>query len=1202
VHLSSLTLKGFKSFASATTFRFEPGITCVVGPNGSGKSNVVDAIAWVLGEQGAKTLRGGKMDDVIFAGTAGRPPLGRAEVTLTIDNHDGALPIDYAEVSITRRLFRSGDSEYEINGDPCRLLDIQELLSDSGIGREMHVIVGQGQLDSVLQAKPEDRRGFIEEAAGVLKHRKRKEKALRKLDAMQANLVRVTDLTAELRRQLKPLGKQAEVARRAAGIQADLRDSRLRLLADDLSALRTELGKEVADEAAVRTRRDEVERHLVIDRAGETELEQRLAAGTPLLTRAQETWYLLSALAERFRGTTALATERARFAGSEQADNRPSRDPEALDREAAAVRGQYEQLHVALQRDSERLGEAVCRRADAELQAERAEQALVARVRAAADRREGLAKLTGKVAALRSRTQAAGDETERLSGALADARSRATAAEVELKQLQSDVHGLDAGELDLDSRHVAASAALESTHARVADLTEQLHAARRSVSENTARAEALELSLARKDAAGALLAADDRLEGVLGSVAAVLTVEPGTEAAIAAALGELADGIAVAGSDAAVAALELLKADDAGRAHLLLGGVTSDGGKYDAAPPSGAVLPSGARWAVDAVQAPRELEPAVRQLLRSVVLVHDVSAATRLVTAYPDLRAVTPDGDVLNSVSAAGGSARAPSVIEVQATLEEAKAMRHEATQRAAELEAQCAAAKEEVAAASQVAEEALSALHSSDAAMNAVAQRLAELGAAARSAHCEAERLELTRERAEQARVVDLRSLEELEDQLLSAESMEGSDTDAADTEPSPADRDQAQAVAGAARQNEMEVRLAVRTGEERARALLGRAESLERSAAGERAAAQRAQAVAAARARGAIVARAVAMAGQVAVDRIGQSLRQAAEHRDELAKSRVVDESALLEVRGRLRELTAEAARLTDAAHRDEVARAQQRLRIEQLEVKAADDFGIDAQILLGEYGPSVPVPPTADEIVQAEVDGEPVPLPLPYHRPTQEKRAARAERELALLGKVNPLALEEFSALEERHAFLATQLEDLKATRRDLLTVVGEVDERIHDVFAAAFEDTAREFEIVFGTLFPGGEGRLVLTEPGDMQITGVEVEARPPGKKVKRLSLLSGGERSLTAVALLVAIFRARPSPFYLLDEVEAALDDTNLGRLLTLISQLRETSQLILVTHQKRSMEIADALYGVSMRGDGITQAVGQRLREVEPAA
>jgi len=407
--------------------------------------------------------------------------------------------------------------------------------------------------------------------------------------------------------------------------------------------------------------------------------------------------------------------------------------------------------------------------------------------------------------------------------------------------------------------------------------------------------------------------------------------------------------------------------------------------------------------------------------------------------------------------------------------------------------------------------------------------------------------------------------------------------------------------AQASQARQNEMEVRLSVRTAEERVRALSGRAESLERAAASERAARARAEAARAARARGAVVARAVSLGAQAALAKISVSLEAAADERDAVQQARVVREAELQELRAALRQLSQELDRLTDAVHRDEVARAEQRMRIEQLEMKAADDFGIDVETLTNEYGPHVPVPPSLAELAEAEKKEEPPPPPLPYHRPTQEKRASRAERDLALLGKVNPLALEEFAALEERHAFLATQLEDLKATRRDLLTVVKEVDERILEVFASAYEDTAREFEIVFRTLFPGGEGRLVLTDPNDLLTTGVEVEARPPGKKVKRLSLLSGGERSLTAVALLVAIFRARPSPFYVMDEVEAALDDVNLGRLIGLIEELRSSSQLIVITHQKRTMEIADALYGVSMRGDGITQVISQRLREAEPA-
>ncbi len=406
MHLKSLTLKGFKSFASATTFHFEPGITCVVGPNGSGKSNVVDALAWVMGEQGAKSLRGGKMEDVIFAGstaTAGprnRPrPLGRAEVSLTIDNTDGALPIDYAEVTISRIMFRNGGSEYSINGEPCRLLDVQELLSDSGIGREMHVIVGQGQLDAVLSAGPEERRGFIEEAAGVLKHRKRKEKALRKLDAMQANLTRVQDLTVELRRQLKPLGRQAEVARRAAVIQSDLRDSRLRILADDLVQLTATLEAEVADETALRARRAEVEAGLAEAGAREEALEQAAAVEAPALSRAQETWYRLSSLRERFRGTGSLAAERVRHLAAEPEDARPGRDPDELEADAQRVRAEEHEIEAAVVRDREALEAAVAARQQAEESLAAEERRVATAARAAADRREGLARLAGQVAA-----------------------------------------------------------------------------------------------------------------------------------------------------------------------------------------------------------------------------------------------------------------------------------------------------------------------------------------------------------------------------------------------------------------------------------------------------------------------------------------------------------------------------------------------------------------------------------------------------------------------------------------------------------------------------------------------------------------------------------------------------------------------------------------------------------------------------------
>jgi chromosome segregation protein len=1194
VHLKSLTLRGFKSFASATTLRFEPGITTVVGPNGSGKSNVVDAIAWVLGEQGAKALRGGKMEDVIFAGTAGRPPLGRAEVTLTIDNSDNALPIDYTEVSITRRMFREGTSEYEINGESARLLDIQELLSDSGIGREMHVIVGQGQLDAVLQARPEERRGFIEEAAGVLKHRKRKEKALRKLDAMQANLTRVTDLTAELRRQLKPLGKQAEIARRAAGVQAELRDSRLRLLADDLLILRTELEREVADEEAIRARRAEVETALEDARRREAQLEAQLAGDAPLVARAQETWYRLSALEERFRGTASLAAERARHLATEPEDVRTGRDPEAMEAEAAEVREAEAELQTALDASRAELAEVVAERQSLERQLAEAEHAVVAAVRAVADRREGLAKLTGQVNALRTRVTAAREESERLAAAAADARERAEQAEAELNRVQAEVGVLDAGELGLDAKHENAVAAYEAIEARVRELAEAERDAERERSTWTARADALVVGLTRKDGTAALLAAGERLPGVLGSVAALLTVAPGHEAAVAGALGAIADAVAVATTDDAVQALEALKLDDGGRAGLLVGSRPEPAAAGRPLP----ALPQGAVWAVDVVQAPPALRPSVGTALDRVAIVSDLGVAANLVADHPDVRAVTLEGDVLGAHWSSGGSASTPSAIEISAAVDEARQKADEAAARHDRLHAELAQARTEAAQRRAEVDAALEALNESDAKLSAVAERLAQLGQLARSAGAEAARLDETRATIDETRDRDVAGLAELEERLQLAEASSDEPE-----EPDTAERDALRVRVGEARQAEMEARLTVRTGEERVRAMHGRADQLLRAAEIERAARRRHQEAREARARGAVIAAEVRDAARVVIERIAESVAAAAAERDAVQRRRTAHEEELTTVRGRTRELSENLAQLTDAVHRDEVLRAEQRLRIEQLEARSVDEYGVEVETLLAEYGPDQPCPPSAIEMAeyeQARERGEQVvaPQPGPYERAVQEKRAARAERDLALLGKVNPLALEEFAALEERHQFLSTQLEDLKATRRDLLTVVKEVDDRILEIFTSAYHDVAREFEIVFSALFPGGDGRLVLTDPDDMLLTGIDVEARPPGKKVKRLSLLSGGERSLVAVALLVAIFRARPSPFYVMDEVEAALDDTNLGRLLELIEQLRESSQIILITHQKRTMEIADALYGVTMRGDGVTQVISQRLREV----
>jgi chromosome segregation protein len=532
--------------------------------------------------------------------------------------------------------------------------------------------------------------------------------------------------------------------------------------------------------------------------------------------------------------------------------------------------------------------------------------------------------------------------------------------------------------------------------------------------------------------------------------------------------------------------------------------------------------------------------------------------------------------------------------LEVQAAVDEARERLAEAGHRCDRVRFELGTATASAASAQHRVDAALSRLHESDARMAAVAEQLGQLGSAARAASGEADRLTASIASATAARDADQATLDELTARLVAAQ--ESPD----EGEPSVQERDRLAEAAVLARQAEVESRLAVRTGEERARALAGRAESLERAAVGERAARARSVERREARARAASVAAAVAAGANATLARLEVSLSVASAERDEAEQARTVREGELLTLRGRTRELQTELESLTSSVHRDEMARAEQRLRIEQLEAKAMEDFGVDVETLVLEYGPDVEVPPSASAPGD-EIDPEaPEPAAYAYVRGEQEKRMRSAERSLALLGKVNPLALEEFSALEERHRFLNEQLDDLKRSRADLLGIIKEVDERVQQVFAEAYADVEREFERIFARLFPGGEGRLILTDPDDLLTTGIEVEARPPGKKVKRLSLLSGGERSLTAVAFLVALFKARPSPFYIMDEVEAALDDVNLGRLLTIMEELREDSQLLVITHQKRTMEIADALYGVSMRGDGVTTVIGQRMRESAP--
>jgi chromosome segregation protein len=1189
VYLKTLTLRGFKSFASSTSLRFEPGITCIVGPNGSGKSNVVDAFSWVMGEQGVKTLRGGKMEDVVFAGTSGRPALGRAEVTLTIDNSDGALPIDYSEVTISRLLFRSGQSEYSINGDQCRLLDVAELLSDTGLGREMHVIVGQGQLDEVLNAGPDARRALIEEAAGVLKHRRRKEKAVRKLDSMQANLTRLVDLTAELGRRLKPLGRQAEIARKAAVIQADLRDARLRLLADDYAILATELIRDETDEAATAQARAALEAALNQARELEAGLELAEQQHAPRLAAAQDAFFALAGLAERLRGVQGLAAERYRHLSAPE-PQRAGRDPGELEHEAAELRTQEKALSDRLTAARQQLTTAVSSRTRAEAALAENERRLAADAKAAAQRAEQLARLRSQADSATSRASAAQEEAGRLAEALAQARARAEQAQVEYAALQDLVSGREEGRADLAAAHERAGAALSAASGSVAQLRTTEHAASADLAALRARAEALtEAVSSGADASGVLLAGAGKFAGVLGPLAELLTVQDGAQEAIAAALGAASGSVAVADLDAAVVILDALKEQGAGRTGLVIGSppAASRVGARAAAGQS-----AGVPGALDLVTAPAELAAALETLLGDVLVCADLAAGLALVRAHPELRVVTRTGDVLGAHWAHGGSPEQPSLLSLQAAAAQAASQLSDAESTCQRAERQLARAIEDEEQARQSLTEAFAALHEADAAAAETSGKLGSLAGRARAARDETGRLSAAIAAAERSRQQSLAQVAEAKARLAEQEAAQAAPPPAGPStdDEEPAGRQELADAAVAARGAEMESRLEVRTVEERLRAISGRADSLARAAVTERQAAVRALARAERRAEGAAVASAVAEGARIALARIEASSAAADAERQAAEEAHKGRDGELKTVRARIRECSEELDKVVDSAHGVQMARATRQLQLEQIAGRALEEFAIEADLLVAEYGPEVPV-------TGAEEDQ----LAVPYVREEQEQRAQAAQRKLDQLGKVNPLALEEFAALEERHAFLVAQLEDLKKTRRDLLTVIREVDERVQQVFSAAFQDVAREFEDIIGRLFPGGDGRLLLTEPDDMLATGIEVEARPPGKKVKRLSLLSGGERALTAIAFLVAIFKARPSPFYVLDEVEAALDDTNLQRLLEILAELRSVSQLIIITHQKRTMEFADSLYGISMRGDGVSTVISQRLRERETA-
>ena len=1187
MHLKTLTVRGFKSFASATTFEFEPGVTAVVGPNGSGKSNVVDALAWVMGEQGAKTLRGGSMEDVIFAGTVERQPLGRASVSLTIDNTDGALPIEYTEVTISRTMFRTGGSEYTINGQKCRLLDIQELLSDSGLGREMHVIVGQGQLDQILHATPEQRRGFIEEAAGVLKHRRRRERTVRKLDSMQGNLDRLEDLISEISRQLAPLGRQAKVARRAQRIQHDVRDALSRLIADDLLQAATALNESSQGEESDRARAAELKDSLERQDAEISALSQQAESLRQRGEKLVGGHHRLEQVQERLRSVASLAAERARSLYASAVVDTSGRDPQELRAQAEQVTAQAQEQKAEVDVASERLENIAAQREQTETELKAEETRLTEQLRAVADRKAGLATLQGKADTAQGRIDAAESRRRRALEQQEEAQVSQEKARAEFAELEQKIAGIETGEESLDAAYESAQERCDGLRETHDQLLAEQRRLQNAVSEDRARLSGLSAARTPRDGAAALQ--KDYAEGVEASLAEKLSITSGWEKALATVLGSLDTALVTADAEAAVRALEWLAEQDGGRAHL----VYPEPGA--SAAPELPALPAevdGALWALDAITVPEELAAPLRTALTGVVLCADQPNAETLLKQPEVSAAVTADGTILRAGERIGGTALENSDLAITAQINDLTATLEQAEKDLKKVTQQAESSGAEVTAAELMVDEAMEALHANDAELSAITEQLGQLSAEVSRAE---ERITSAQKEITEA----AQAKEDAEEQLKEVtQRLEAAQNEEIEEDPSTQLRDELAEQASAHRREEVDARLALRAAEEQHKQMLERAASLRRNAQAEEHRREQAQKIAEARNERGQEAEAVQAEAEAGVERLSSVLEdaRAAQETTQQRHQQVTEQVRSMRQarKGEAEELEAVTGRL----HQAELTRTELRLALEAAEQRGHEELSLSPEYLIEHYGPDHLIPdPDAEPAEGGEQDEEP--QGTPFVRAEQEKRLEKARRDLKALGKVNPLALEEHAALEERHTYLQEQLTDLKKSKQDLLDIIADVDETVERVFTQAWEDTKVQFERVFGRLFPGGEGRLELTNPEDMLNTGIEVHARPPGKRIRRLSLLSGGERSLTAVALLVAIFKARPSPFYVMDEVEAVLDDTNLSRLLVIFEELRASSQLIVITHQKRTMEIADALYGVSMRQDGSTRVVSQKMASRE---
>ena len=1152
--LKSLTIKGFKSFADSTVLEFEPGVTVVVGPNGSGKSNVVDAVAWVLGAQGPRSLRSTKMEDVIFAGTPKRPALGRAEVSLTIDNSAGLLPIDFSEVTITRTLFRTGESEYAINRVPCRLLDIQDLLSDSGVGRQQHVIVSQGNLDAVLNARPEERRLVIEEAAGILKFRRRKEKAERRLESTEASLVRLQDLLREVRRQLRPLEKQAEAARRHGDLVSELAAVRRYLFGRDLGAIEgrlTAAGRErielASSERQVREALAELDAEVLAEEAQLAVTQSDTAFDlAELVSRAE-------GLRARAGGLVALIGERKRSLERELAATVDQDLIASLEAESEALRAEL----VGTDEEASQLLPVAddLARAEAELASET--EVLEAQWAEDAPPTDPAAEVRGELTALRSAFGRSADEVRRAEGRLDALALRSNRADSEAERLRGLIR--ETSELAPSLADVAAeTAGLETTRASDvassdAALLETEAARHRWAARADAFAQALDEARAR---AGAERLAD--VGGVVGTLLELVEIDPGYEPAFEAAAGEAVAAVLVDGVDSARRGLAELRRQSVAGAVVAL---------PDASQPS-PLSTSGRDRVRDHVRSRLpNVSALLDQLLRAAVVVEGGwQEAVDVAIAEPHLVVVTKQGDRFAGGlwrSAAGGTGA------TGAALEEARARADAAAEQAARAAVACRDAKrlldqarsDHVAAARAVEANASRARAASDA-LARVDGEIADHASEAAAVGAHRDELVKRHERVK-ARI------EELEAMLPDLERAAEAEAERAAAERAARSRLAERAAAVAGMRRELEVRAA---GLEERRALTTRRlrevetrlrrNVIERDDAATRR--QSAARVAAATDRLYLLVK----DREAVVDGVLVRLREARRAETEATRQRT---ERLEQLRRQRAAAERQFGEIRERTNRVELDDTEARVRLEGLTESVRRDLDCEPEAVRGAPSPELPAGTSASS------------------------RRTELERELRLMGPINPLALEEHTALQERHQFLEAQLEDVRNARRELSKVIRAIDTEIVEVFGAAYADVADNFEKLFATLFPGGEGRLRLTDPDHLLDTGIEIEARPSGKNLRRLSLLSGGERSLAAMAFLFAVFRSRPSPFYMLDEVEAALDDVNLHRFLDLLNEFREEAQLLVVSHQKRTMEAADCLYGVTMAPGGSSRVISERV-------